>query len=261
MDIIDFHTHVYPPKIADKASKSICDFYGLDKYQVGTPESLIESGAKAGVTRFVLLQVSIKPEQTRHINQFALDEMRRHPQFSAFGALHPDMEDVYGEISFLHENGFLGVKFHPDMQQVAIDDPRMFPLYDALQGVMPIYFHCGDRTHSESDPRRLRHVLHLFPRLRVIAAHFGGWSMFDVAYDCLKNTNCFVDTSSCAPYMTREEMMRHIREYGAERVLFGTDFPIWEHEKEVQVIESLPLTDDEKEKIICKNALLFLRNA
>ena len=184
--------------------------------------------------------------------------MRRHPQFSAFGALHPDMEDVFGEIAFLRENGFLGVKFHPDMQQIAIDDPRMFPIYDALQDVLPIYFHCGDRTHSESDPRRLRHVLHLFPRLRVIAAHFGGWSMFDVAYECLKNTQCFVDTSSCAPYMTRDEMTRHIREYGADRVLFGTDFPIWEHEKEVQVIESLSLTDDEKEKIFCKNALHFL---
>lgn len=259
MQIIDFHTHVYPPKIADKASKSICDFYGLEKYQIATPERLLEAGGQAGVSRFVMLQVSIKADQTHHINQFALDEMRKHSEFSAFGALHPDMEDVFGEIDYLQKNGFLGVKLHPDMQQIAIDDPRMFPIYDALQDKMPIYFHCGDKTHDESDPRRLRRVLHMFPHLQAIAAHFGGWSMFDLAYECLKDSHCFVDTSSCSEYMSRDEMTRHIREYSADRVLFGSDFPIWEHEKEVRVIESLALTDDEKEKIFCGNALQFLK--
>ena len=259
MQIIDFHTHVYPPKIADKASRSIRDFYGLEKYWVGTPENLLKWGGEAGVTRFVLLQVSIKPEQTHHINQFALDEMRAHAAFSAFGAIHPQMPDVFGELDFLRENGFLGVKMHPDMQQINIDDPQMFPIYDALQGVMPIYFHCGDKKRDFSNPRRLHRVMQMFPRLQVIAAHLGGWSVFDLAYECLKDTDCFVDTCSCSPYLSREEFTRHIREYGADRVLFGTDFPIWQHKTEVEVIDSLPLTDDEKEKIFCGNALQFLR--
>ena len=99
MQIIDFHTHVYPPKIADKASRSIRDFYGLEKYWVGTPENLLRWGGEAGVTRFVLLQVSIKPEQTHHINAFALDEMRAHAAFSAFGA-EPDLRPLFAEAPF-----------------------------------------------------------------------------------------------------------------------------------------------------------------
>lgn len=259
MQIIDFHTHVYPQKIADKASKSICDFYGLEKYQVGTPELLLEEGRAAGVTRFVLLQVSIKPDHTHHINQFALDEMHAHAEFSAFGAIHPQMDDVYAELTFLEQNGFIGVKIHPDMQQIAIDDPQMFPIYDALQDRMPIMFHCGDKTRDYSDPRRLRRVMQQFPHLQVIAAHLGGWSVFDLAYECLKDTDCFVDTCSCSAFLPPDDMARRIRAYGAQRVLFGTDFPIWEHETEVRAIERLPLTDDEKEQIFCGNALQFLR--
>ena len=169
------------------------------------------------------------------------------------------LPDFERELDFLRESGFSGVKFHPDMQGVSIDDPRMFPIYETIGDSMPIVFHCGDKTRDYSDPRRLHRVLKLFPHLRVIAAHLGGWSVFDLAYECLKDTDCFVDTCSCSPFMTREEMVRHIRDYGADRVLFGTDFPIWEHKTEVQVIESLPLTDDEKEKIFSENAKKLLR--
>ena len=261
MEIIDFHTHIYPRQIAERASRNICDFYGLEKYQIGTAESLLEKGRAAGVTRFVMLQVAIKPEQVRHINDFALEVIRAYPGvFYAFGALHPEMDDPFAEMDRLRVLGFKGIKLHPDMQRINIDDPRMYPLYEDLQASgFPVLFHCGDKTRDYSNPRRLHKVLELFPRLRCIAAPLGGWSVFDEAYACLKDTDCMVDSCSCSKFMSREEMARHIRDYGAERVLFGTDFPIWEHSEEVRMIESLPLTDDEKEKIFCANALGLLR--
>ena len=261
MEIVDFHVHIYPQQIAEKASRSICDFYGLEKYQIGTAERLLEMGKEAGVTRFVMLQVAIKPEQVQHINDFAYHVTQTYPGvFYAFGAIHPEMDDPFTEIDRVRALGFKGVKVHPDMQRINIDDPRMFPLYADLQASgFPILFHCGDKTRDFSNPLRLHRVLRQFPRLRCIAAHLGGWSVFDMAYECLKDTDCMVDTCSCSPFMSREEMTRHIRDYGADRVLFGTDFPIWEHRRETDVIDSLSLTDDEKEKIFCGNALRLLK--
>lgn len=261
MEIIDFHTHIYPRQIAEKASRSIGCYYGLEKYQIGTVERLLESGRPAGVTRFVMLQVAIKPEQVRHINDFALHVTQAYPGvFYAFGAIHPEMDDPFGEMDRLRASGFKGIKIHPDMQRICIDDPRMYPLYEDMQASgFPILFHCGDKTRDYSHPTRLHRVLKMFPHLRCIAAHLGGWSMFDEAYACLKDTDCMVDSCSCSKYMSREEMTRHIRDYGAERVLFGSDFPMWRHDEEVHVIESLPLTDDEKEKIFFANAWQLLK--
>ena len=67
MEIIDFHAHIYPEKIADKATQATGDFYNISPACTGTAESLISEGRKAGISRFVILPVATKPEQVRSI--------------------------------------------------------------------------------------------------------------------------------------------------------------------------------------------------
>ena len=187
MQIIDFHTHIYPDAIAEKATRTTCAYYHLDTPLIGTAEQLLAQGKKAGISRCVLLPVAMKPEQTRRVNEFIQSQTQAHPEFFGFGALHPALPDLVGELSFLQEHGFFGVKLHPDLQEFDLDDERLFPAYDWLQGRLPVLFHCGDKTRDYSHPKRLRRVLDNFPNLTVIAAHLGGWSMKTTASSGIKS--------------------------------------------------------------------------
>ena len=61
MEIIDFHAHIYPEKISDKATQATGDFYNISPACTGTAESLISEGRKAGISRCVILPVATKP--------------------------------------------------------------------------------------------------------------------------------------------------------------------------------------------------------
>lgn len=258
MDIIDFHTHVYPEKIAQKATDSTCGFYQLETELTGTSATLLEEGKKAGVSKFVLLPVVVKAEQTHSINEFIIEEVRKHSEFYGFGAMHILTENPVEEIEFIRKSGLKGIKLHPDIQGFAIDDPGLFPIFDCLQGRLPLLVHCGDPRYDYSHPRRLRKVIDNFPHLQVIAAHLGGWSVFDEALEYLVDTDCFVDMSSCFNVIPPESIERYIKAYGAERVVFGTDFPLWKPKEIVDDFMKLNLTAEEKEKIAFKNALRIL---
>ena len=74
MKLIDIHTHIYPPAIARKAAASIREFYQLGTDEMdGTADTLLERGTQAGIDRFVVLPVAMRPDRTRHINDFILE--------------------------------------------------------------------------------------------------------------------------------------------------------------------------------------------
>lgn len=261
MRIIDFHTHVYPQAIAQKAAQSICDFYELDGGGMnGTVSQLLERGKMAGIEKYVVLPVGLKPNHVRHINEFILAEIRQHSEFVGFGTVHAAQEDLLDETEFILKAGLRGIKMHPDTQLFNIDDERLFPMYDMLQGKIPVMLHMGDKRYHYSHPARLRRVMKEFPNLQVIAAHFGGYSVYDEAYECLHDMNCMMDVSSSLMFMSREEAVKRIRAYGAERLLYGTDFPLWDPVEEVKRFQSLPLTGEEFDLISHKNALELLGN-
>lgn len=260
MRIIDFHTHIYPDAIAEKAADNVRAFYdGLGNPKIdGSVKTLLQRADKAGISEFVILPVATKPERTRHINEFIISQAAIQNRFYGFGTVHAAMEGLMDEVEFICNNGLMGIKIHPDYQEFAIDDPRLFPVYEHIQGKMPVIFHMGDLRYDFSHPARLRHLLNLFPELQVIAAHFGGYQMRDVAREELTNTNCLFDTSSSLMFMQSGVAEEFIRHYGAERFVYGSDFPMWDPEVELQRFLSLSLTDDEREQIFWKTAAQLL---
>ena len=255
MEIFDFHAHIYPEKIAHKAVQSVGHFYGIEMDCDGTARTLLEKGKRAGVSRFLVQSVATSPAQVCSINDFIAGECARHPELTGFGTLHPDMERPLEEIVRLQELGLKGVKFHPDTQKFNMDDDKLFPIYDALsQSGLPVLMHCGDYRYTCSHPQRLARVLDNFPRLTVVAAHFGGWSLWDLALEYLKDKNCFVDCSSSIMFLGKVRSRELIKAYGAERVLYGTDFPMWDEKEEIGRVESLGLSMEELELIFSGNA-------
>ena len=261
MEIIDIHTHIYPDKIARKAANSVRDFYELEGSirMDGTVEMLLEEGKKAGISTYVVLPVSNTPNRVRSINSFILEQTGIHDNFIGFGTVHAEMEGLCEEVEWIMEQGLRGIKMHPDSQRFNIDDERLLPVYDMIQDKIPVILHMGDTRYNYSHPVRLRRILNMFPHLQVIAAHFGGYSMQHTAQELLWDTDCVFDISSSLMFMEKGQAERYIRNYGAERCAYGTDYPLWDPVTEVNRFKELNLTSAQFEQIANKTAKRILK--
>ena len=182
--------------------------------------------------------------------------MAQHPGvLTGLGPLHPESGDIAGDVAELLDLGLKGVKLHPDIQRFKLDDHRCLKIYELLEGRVPLLLHTGDKRFDYSNPNRLIPVLEIYKNLTVIGAHFGGYSIWEEAAQQLAGfPNLYVDCSSTMFALDDEVVVRLIRLYGAERVLFGTDYPMWSPAAEVEHFMRLELTGEERELILHRNA-------
>ena len=255
--VIDAHCHIYPPRIAAAAVRGTDRFYDLHSVYNGTTEDLLTRGAAAGFDRFIVQSVATTPSQVKSINEFIAAEVNASDgRLIGLGTLHPDSRDMEGDIAHLRELGLRGVKLHPDIQEFKIDDYRCLKIYELCEREgLPILLHTGDSRFDYSNPNRLLPVMKIYSGLTVIGAHLGGWSVWDEAVDKLAGLpNLYVDTCSCFAFMERQKARDIILAYGTDRVLFGTDYPMWPMEDEVEALLSLRLNDQDNRKILAENA-------
>jgi predicted TIM-barrel fold metal-dependent hydrolase len=151
------------------------------------------------------------------------------------------------------------VKLHPDTQRVDMDDPRLMRVYEICERKgLALLVHCGDYRYDYSHPRRMKRVLHEFPQLRVCAAHFGGWSVQDLALEFLEDEGCFLDMSSSMRYLGMRRTRELCEMYGPDRMMFGSDFPMWNPADEYEIFRSLGFSDSAYEKMCWHNAERWL---
>ena len=258
MPIIDAHCHIYPEKIAERAVKSVGDFYLLKMDGDGTAPRLLDFMKQGGITHAIVHSVAVKPHNVTSINNFIIEQCRQHPEFIGFMTMHPEFENPEEEIERCLAAGLKGMKIHPDTQYVNADDPRMMRIYEMIEGRASLILHAGDYRYDYSHPRRIKNICRTFPQLKVNAAHFGGWSIPDLAVEYMFDEACFMDCSSTFAFVGAKRAKELIRIEGADRILFGSDFPMWEPTSELEFLRKLELTDGEMEKILWKNAERFL---
>lgn len=256
MKIIDTHAHIYPDAIALRAAQSIGTFYNIPMRDSGTVSELLQRGTAAGISRFLVHSAAVTPNRVTSINDYLISAVAAHPDcFLGFGTLHPDFEDIPGELDRIRAAGLRGVKLHPDFQRFCLDDEKAVAMFQAMaERGMPALVHTGDKRYPYSQPGRMARVLDRVPGLKAICAHLGGWSVWSEAWKELAGRpGVWVDTSSSLYAVSPEEAAGIIRRYGARRVFFGTDYPMWEPSEEVERFLRLPLTDGEKEGILHTN--------
>lgn len=254
--IIDAHCHIYPDKIAQKASDSTADFYKMPSRLDGKISTLLEYGERLGIEHFVVQSVATTPSQVSSINKFIANAVSEsNGKFTGLGTLHPDSLDIKSDIDEIEALGLKGVKLHPDIQVFKIDDHRMLKIYELCEGRLPILMHCGDHRFDYSNPNRMKPILDIYKNLTVIGAHFGGWSVWDDALESLVGyENFYVDCSSTFYAMSPEKAKKLIMAYGTKKVLFGTDYPMWLPKKEIEMFMKIDLTEQEREDILYNNA-------
>lgn len=247
--IIDAHCHIYPDAIAAKAVRGIDAFYdGLPTAHLdGTVGTLLAAGTEERVDGCVVHSVATTARQVGRINRFVADCVREGGgRLIGLGTLHPDSADTEGDFEALIEAGLHGVKIHPDVQRFPADSPWAMQVYELCEdrGV-PVLVHTGDFRYDYSNPPRIANILRRFPRLRFIGAHFAGWSVWDEAARLLgEYPNLVVDTSSSFYYIPPEKAKALIRVFGPERVMFGSDYPMWSRKNELEYIRRLELDAD-----------------
>ena len=243
--ITDIHCHVFPDKIAEKAAVSIGDFYGIDMRHDGKLDTMLALEDRAGVTRTCIHSVAVTPHSMGSVNRFISQSVQAHPgRLIGYAAIHPDCEDLSAAVNEAKGLGLKGFKIHPDMQLFGLDEPRAMEMFAAIEAAgMPVIIHTGDPRHEYSRPWQMRRVLEAFPRLTCVCAHLGGWGEWDEAWkELAKFENVYVDTCSSLYAMKKEDAVRVIRTYAPEKVLFGTDFPMWDPAEEVASFMALGLT-------------------
>jgi len=261
--IIDFHTHFFPPELAERAIARLIEnaapTIAMKNHTDGTVGGLIESMRAGGIGKSVTLPVATKPSQVSTINRGVADTFSAYPGIIQFGAMHPETEGFEAEIDFLSAHGIKGIKLHPEYQYSYVDDPRAFPIYEKLASAgIIVVFHSGRDpgpfTNDHAMPPALRKVHENFPTLKMAAAHLGGWMVWKEVEETLAGLDIYFDTSAVYKLLPPSDFVRICRKHGIEKILFGSDSPWYDQGYSVEWIKRSGLNDAEIEAVFHKNA-------
>ena len=257
---VDFHAHAFADKIAEKAAANLESYYNMPLVSKGHFSVLVERAKKANIDKLVIHSTATKASQVESANNYAASLIKENPDFLiGFGTIHPDYEDYKNELIRIKELGLRGIKIHADFQGFNLDTKKMLPIYEQIVNLgLPILFHMGDRVYDRTSPKRLANVLRAFPEMTAIGAHLGGVFMWDESIEHLVGKNLYFDTSSTLHEISPEKFMYIVRNHGADKILFGTDYPLSDYEIEFERFKALDLTEEEKENIFYKNAYRLL---
>lgn len=255
--VIDAHCHVYPDKILPAAVDATAHFYQESASHGGTTQELLQAGQAAGIDRHLICSVATTPRQVRSIQSFIASQVSIHQtRLSGLGTAHPESTDLLGDLHHAQDLGLHGLKIHPDIQGFPIDCPGFQKLYALCEKEnMPILAHTGDGRYDYSNPNRLLPLLRSHPGLTVVGGHFAGWGIWESAWTALHGEpNLYVDCSSALCYIPADVSKKIIRAFGADRVLFGTDYPLHPVKRELRLFWELGLEPEENRRILSENA-------
>jgi uncharacterized protein len=253
MSVIDFHTHVWPPAIAPRAVATITEFPIRGD---GTVTDLARVQQESGITASVCLFFALSPERVESVNTFA--GSLHSDNIIPFGTIHPELTPEEN-LASLQRSGVRGIKVHPTFQNYRLDDRRLLETLDAVSSHYPAVFHVGAGAGGDGSgatPQMILDIRRQIPGLTMIAAHFGGFRMWEQARSVLAGSDVFVDTSwpPSLAGVRPELVLRAAREHGIERIVFGSDWPTAHPGDELAALRKVGFSSDELERIEHLNA-------
>ena len=261
--IIDFHTHIFPDGFADRAMSVLSGNGNVGYAAPATLDGLVSAMDECGVDRSVVLNVVTKESQHENVLRFAKETDSE--RVIAFGSVLPSSVCALEYVWKISDEELKGIKFHPALQRIYADDEAYFPMYDLARALNLIaVFHVGfDYSFPDelnASPESMIKIAKNFPGLRIVAAHLGGLKMAREVLDAAAGqADIYMDTAYCAdPWLDRGLMKEIIKKHGAERILFGSDYPWHLPSQEISLIRSLDISEEEKDLILGQNAARLL---
>ena len=274
--IIDFHTHVYPDKMAERIMAALGNAPGVQGHTDGTLNGLLASMKASGVDKSIVLPVNTRKGQFDTITKFAKQLNEAYDNVISFGGIHPDDDDIPAKLGYLCENGFKGIKIHPDYTETFIDDERYVGIVTEAQkrglivvshaGKDPAYetIHCPpDKGRAMLDSVRAATG---FTKPFFVFAHLGGNRLLHDVEKYLVGQPCYIDISCSFCDLgnfsdaSDEDIVRVIKNHGVDKILFATDSPWNDQKAYIERFQKLVgLSDIEKEMIFGGNAARLLK--
>ena len=266
--IVDFHTHVFPDKIA-RSTISLLEKSSNGKASTdGTVNGLIEHMKYAGVDLSIALPVLTKPTQFESVMKFAMmvneTYANTEKKLISFGGMHPACDDIKGKMKTLKENGFLGVKIHPDYQGTFIDDEGYIEILKCAKDLdMIVVTHSGvDDGYKDMPvrcpPERCAKVIDKVNHNKFVLGHYGAHKQWQKVLEILCEKDVYFDTAFTLHEISEVLFKKILIKHGEDKVLFATDCPWREIKRDVEILKSYNLTAQTEEKLFSKNAIKLL---
>jgi len=265
MNVIDFHTHIFPDKIAKQAMEALAAESGEYRPRTdGTLQGLLASMDQAGISSSQVANIATKSSQLFPILEFCkqIKSDRIHPLVSFHPTNDPDdVEDMLGQAQ---RAGMRGVKLHPMYQRFFVDSKHMYGFYELLASfgfyvVLHTGFDLAYPENTQADVERVQKVAKWFKDLTIVCTHVGGWKQWERIDELAACENVYTETSMTLSEVDDDEFIRLIGKFSEDRVLFGSDSP-WTDQKEMlERTRHLNISDVRKEKLLVKNAAALLR--
>jgi len=262
MRVVDFHTHAFPDAIAAKAMEKLTDkAAGWDPFHGGTVAELERSMDRAGIDISVIASIATRPTQVRPILDWSVSIAS--DRMVPFISVHPECRENEAVLDEGKAAGIKGVKIHNLYQGFHIDDPRMFPVYEAIaeRGLVMLFHAGGDPAYDDcsgAGPDRIRLVHERVPGLRIAAAHTGGWLVWEEVAKQLAGTDVYLEISFTLGQVREELWDRIFAVHSKERFLFGTDSPWADQREYLDLFHAQPMPEEVRRKILGGNALALL---
>jgi hypothetical protein len=260
--IIDFHTHLFPERVAPRAIPQMYEYCKIPYRTIGDIPQLAAAARREGVALCVNHPVCTNPAKVRSCNEFA-SRIAATPGFASFGCLHPDMSGWREELKHFKQWGLIGLKIHNDYQgfyfnsklcldmiEAAYDEGLMVLVHAGMDPVSPDCTRCTPKMISDAMP--------LLRQGTFIAAHLGGHLMLDDAMKYVIGSEVYIDTSMAAMYYSDVRCREAILAHDPDRVLFGSDSPWDDAATAVRVLRRMDLGQERLEKILYRNATRLL---
>jgi predicted TIM-barrel fold metal-dependent hydrolase len=276
--IIDFHTHVFPPEIKKDRGKYIeldpcfALLYSDPKAKIATADELIASMDEAGVSISVIANIGwTTHELCLETNDYIIDSVSRYPErLIGFGAVQPQSpQGAVAEIERLAKAGIKGIgEMRADIQLLDLSDELMMaPLVEAVRKFKLILLtHASEPVghnypgKGNITPEVLYPFITSFPDLIIVCAHWGGGLPFYALMPEVKKVmaNVYFDTAASPLLYTPEVYNQVIPLVGADKILFGSDYPLLAPGRLIKEIKELHLPPETESLILSANARRLL---
>lgn len=258
---VDVHTHAFHPKISDKVVVQLENHYKIPSIGNGRWDDLEPRLNRAGIQKCFVHSAATSPEQVIPANRWALS-LLDNPKIVPFGTMHPDYQDWKNELALLYDKGIRGIKLHPDFQGFRLDDPKLLPIFAEMEGNFTLMVHVGDRLPPKLNPTcpwKVAAIKRKFPKLRIIAAHFGGVFHWQYVIDAMRGLEIFMDTSSSLFAIPQPVLKAIYNAFPRYLFLFGSDYPLFDPADQIPLLQQrLNLSDSELEEILTAGSRLDL---
>ncbi len=272
--VIDFHTHIFPPRIKKDRDKYINQdplfavLYSDKKAKLATAEELVDSMDKDGVDISVVLNSSwATHELCVEINDYILESIARYPKrLVGFCAVQPRLlESALDEIERCAEGGIRGVgEIRPNMPPLDLGNEQiMKPLIEVINKHKLVLLIHASEPVGHDYPGKGSVTLELiysfitsYPDLTLVCAHWGGGLPFYALMPEVKQamSNVLFDTAASPFLYSPQVYSQVIQLVGADKVLFGSDYPLLAQSRLLGEIRSLDLPEETKSLILSGNA-------